>query len=115
MNGDIKVLMPKDRAMILDDELAIGVKNIPAIGTRFSMDVSDDALRRLGREAVAHSVVTLAEVTVHRHGREIQNAVHEFILNKEWALPIIEDEIRKTVRQMIVDMFTRPSEAESDV
>ena len=105
MKEPLRVPMPGPASFVGQDELLIHDEPLPQCGTRVSMDGSDEVWRRAGRAAIEHAVQRLAEETVRRHSHEITSAVHGYILNREWAEPIIEQAIKDGVERVIRDML----------
>jgi hypothetical protein len=99
--------MPGNRgAFIADDEIAVHAPDLPRTGHRISLDLAEEVYPRLGREAIACAVERLAVEVVYRHQAEIRRAVEGYVLNREWAEPIIREEISRAVRSIITDMLT---------
>lgn len=105
MNGPIKVPMPNRDAFIADGhDIAAGVSSLRT-GTRVHVDISDEAIARIGKHAIAGAVEALGEAVAYRHQADIQAAVHSYIFNREWAEPLIRAEIEKNVARILDDMF----------
>lgn len=81
---------------------------------RFTMDVSEDALANMGRQAMPHIALQIAERAVHEHAPLIQNTVSDYLADRAWAAPIIEDELRKTVRRFAFDLLTAVYKGSAD-
>ena len=106
-----RVIMPRASRWISDDDVRF-TTDAPRMGTRFYLDVSDEALARIGAEGVAHAVQRLGEAIAFEHRADITRAVHDILLDREWAEPIIRDEISKNVRRIMDEMFIPPDTEE---
>jgi hypothetical protein len=74
-------------------------------GRRFTVDVSHEVVADLKGEAGRLAVSRLTEAVVHYHSDAIRDAVHSIILDREWAEPVIREEIARAVRSVVADMF----------
>jgi hypothetical protein len=87
------------------DDVQAAAMRLPSVGVRFSMDVAEDALARMGREAIPHIALDIAKRVVYDNQDLIRSVITDYLRNREWCEPIIEDEIRKTVRAHVRGMF----------
>lgn len=96
--------MPRPTSFLVGGDIA--VSESPRVGRRFHMDVSEEALARIGGHALEVAVVRLGEAVAYRHQPEIERAVASYIHDRKWAEPIIREAIRNAVREVIRDMLT---------
>lgn len=89
-----------------ENDIAASVAKMPDYGRHFSMDVAEELLARMGRELLPHVAQKLAERVVHEHTPAIQNTVLDYLNDRAWAAPIIEDEIRKAVQRFTFDLLS---------
>ena len=84
------------------DVVAASVTRTPKVGVRFSLDVAEEALMSMGREAMPYIAKELATVAIHRNATVIDAAVHEKLYNdRAWLDKIIEEETRRITREFI--------------
>jgi hypothetical protein len=88
---------------IADDDVQI--MSMPPMGTRFFMDVNDEVLAKFGARALEHAIQRLGESIAYQHQPEIQTAVNAALYDHAWVRPIIEQEIRESVRDYIYGML----------
>lgn len=106
------VPMPTRANWIGEDDVAASATKLPNYGRRFSMDVAEEVLGRMGREMLPHIAQRLAERVVHEHSAAIQKTVLDYLGDRAWAAPIIEDELRKTVRRFAFDLLSTADKGE---
>lgn len=100
----LRVPMRQTAKMFAPEDVAACIERGPSFATRFSLDVAEEALAQMGREAMPFIVEKLAEGTIHREGHVIEAAVRDQLYNKrEWLEKIIEDETRKVVQSFMRD------------
>jgi len=103
----IRVPMRDPRAAwIGEGDLQLSATDLPRIGRRFNLDIAEDVLARIPAEGLAAAVDDLGRRVAYRYEEDIQRVVHSFILDREWAEPIIMAAISEAVYRVISDMLT---------
>lgn len=74
-------------------------------GRRFSLIVAEEALRKMGPQAVAHFTEKLAQRVVHEHDREISEVLLSYLRDRAWAEPLIRQFLREAIRDYVLDVF----------
>lgn len=107
MTDNIRVPLPSRPSMLAEDDVAASITKMPKFARRFSLDVAEDALAQMGREMLPHIALRIAERAVHHPEQQakIVNAVATYLDDPSWVAPIIEDELRKTIRRFAYDML----------
>lgn len=101
MSGRQRVPMrPARSGWIRDADVSISTEP-QAIGRRFNMDVNEVVLAQMGKHALEAAVEQLGQHVAYEHQHEIHTLVATALLDKAWALPIIEDEMRRCVRELL--------------
>ena len=105
MSEHERVPMRRRTNWIGEDDVSLKIEP-PLIGRRFTMDVSENVLAQFGAEAIKHCVERLGQEVAYRHQDEIHRMVAAAILDKAWALPIIEQELRRACREMVLSLWS---------
>lgn len=106
MNNRERVPMPNRGGWIADDDVNVSSIKTPPVGRRYSMDVSELVLAQVGARALEHAIQRLGEHVAYEHQDEIQRVVSAAVLDRAWALPIIEEEMRRAVREMVFSLWS---------
>lgn len=105
----IRVPLPGRPPFIAEDECLASVSaDRTRYARRFSLDIAEEALAKMGPAVVEHVAMQLGEITVRRHQHEIENAVFAYLTDRKWAEPIIRKAIEDSVRRFVFDMLTEP-------
>jgi len=88
-----------------EDDVSVSMEP-PLIGRRFSMDISEEVLAQIGARALEYAVEKLGQYVAHEHLPDIQHAVHSLLMDHSWIQPIIEDELRRSVREFVLSLWS---------
>ena len=105
MSRDNRVPMKDSNCFIAHDDISASIAQTPRYGYRFSLDVAEDVLQRMGPHAVQHVVERVAERAVFENQHLIHDAVHSFLFDRAWAEPVIHDAITRAVRECVYNMM----------
>jgi len=100
-----RVPMPPSKVQWGED-LDASVSLRPRMGRRLSMDVSEEALAQIGARGLEHATKRLSQEIVHLHAADIQRTIDGLLMDRSWAEPIIEDELRRGVRAFISSLWS---------
>lgn len=101
---DVRVPMRRRAQWVGADDVNM-TTTPPLCGRRFTMDVSDVALSQMGARVIEHAIERLGQEVPYRYVVEIQQTVVRLLDDREWARPIIEEELRRGVRAYVKDLF----------
>lgn len=95
---------------IAEDDVAASVARTPDVryARRFSMDVAEEVLAKMGPAVVQHVAQQLGERVVWNHQAAIESAVFAYLTDRTWAEPIIRKAIEDSVRRFVFDMLANP-------
>lgn len=105
MTERMRVPMERNGLPTMGDEHDVAVAVPPLVGQRFTMDVSEERLARMGREGIAHAVETLSRTVVYENEPAIRRAIESYLTDRKWAEPIIRQAIRDAVREFVFGMM----------
>lgn len=103
----MRVAMPKRHTQWIaeGDDMRLSLTP-PPMGRRFSMDINETVLLQLGARALEAAVEQLGRHVAYEHQHEIHAVVAEVLLDRAWALPIIEEELREAARAMVLSLWS---------
>lgn len=105
-------MSPNPAELVRSNDVELSATSVPGkVGKRFSMVVDELVLMKAPRAAVVHALERLGEQVACPMQREVEQRVGEILADRAWLRPIVEDEIRKTVRAHILSIFAPPEEA----
>lgn len=108
MSEPIRVLIREHPRAFGPDELEASITKMPNYARRFSMDVSEDTLAKIGSEAVPFFAAEIAKRIAYQHQDKIASAVNSFLMDAQyrpWVQIIIEDEVRKAVKEQAKELI----------
>jgi len=70
------------------------------------MDIDEAVLAQIGARALEHMIQRLGEQVAYEHQHEIHTAVSTLVHDIAWAKPIIEQEMRRAVREMVFSLWS---------
>lgn len=97
-----------------DDVIASSYSDPSRYASRFSLTVADEALAQMGPEVVRFVAQRMADQIQHEHYDTVQRLVHEFLMDRQWAEPVIKEAISHAVRDFIRDMFEYGDRAQKE-
>lgn len=106
MSEHQRVAMPNRSGWIADEDVNVSSVKTPRIGRRYSMDVDESVLAQIGARALEHAIQRLGEHVAYEHQHEIHSAVSTLVHDIAWAKPIIEQEMRRAVREMVLSLWS---------
>ena len=108
MHNEPRVPMkPKPASMIAEDDVAASVTTLSGrVGRRFSLDIDEEVLAKMGAMATEHIAGELGKQVAYRHQHLIEAAVSSYLTDRAWAEPIIRAAIRESVNRIVFDMLS---------
>ena len=88
-----------------DDVRVSSAPDGPLVGRRFAMDVSEAMLAQIGARGLEQAVDQLGRAIAYEHRDDIQRTVQSYLMDRAWAQPIIEEELRRAVREFVRELF----------
>lgn len=116
---DLRVPLRSPPSFIQADDVAASItSDRTRYAKRFSLDVAEEALKKMGPYVVEHVAQQLGESVVRRYQPAIESAVFAYLTDRTWAEPIIrkaiEDSTRRFIFDMLTDMLTDPPSPSGD-
>lgn len=97
---------PGEAFIITEDDIAASVTALDTrYARRFSMDVAEEVLAKMGADVIPHVAQCLGEQVVREHQQQITAVVDSYLMERKWAEPIIRKAIEDSVRRFIFDML----------
>lgn len=98
---------PKSSGWIGEEDVRAGRQlDPPRRGTRYHVDLSDDAIAQFGARVVESAIEQLGKSIPYNHQPEIQRAVDALLFDRAWLEPIIEAEVRQCVREFVMSLWS---------
>lgn len=105
-NEHPRVPMRRSRSPVWDDSDHVATQFEPPLtGRKFSMFVSEELLAQFGQRAMEEATKHLGQHIVYEHQGTIDAVVSRVLLDPEFMKPIIEQELRRAVRNMVLSLW----------
>lgn len=81
--------------------------SVPSVrcARRFTLDVAEDALEKLGPMAIQHFTERLAEQVVYENAPLVREVMLEYLRKREWAEPLIRELLREAIHDYVGGIF----------
>jgi hypothetical protein len=110
----MRVPLPSPPIFIQDDDVAASVCTTPRYARRFSLDIAEEALAKMGPAVVQHVAQQLGERVVWDHQQDIERVVFSYLTDRTWAEPIIRKAVEDSVRRFIFEIMISPPSTDTD-
>lgn len=105
-----RIAFPKSAPITLAEGADAEANITPTVSyaSRVTLDVAEEALRKLTPEVVPHIVAKLSERIAWEERGAVADAVHTYLLDGEWAEAAIKEAIHDIVREWFLGILKEP-------
>jgi len=102
--------MPSRSAFVGAGDVAVSAQPYSRmnVGRRFSFDVSEEVLSKIGRYALEQAIVNMAESVANMHRHQVEQAFFAALTdktNREWMEPLLREALTKMFFTIVADIM----------
>lgn len=106
MSDRMRVPMaPKREAFLAADDVSASAVCTPT-AVRFSLDVAEEMLAKIGPLAVEHFAERLATTIVYENQALVREAMLSYLRDRAWAEPLVKQYLREAIRDHVAAMMS---------
>jgi hypothetical protein len=99
-------MRPKSGGWINAEDIDLQIRSEPRVGVRsVSMVIDEAVLAQIGAKAFEAAVEQYGKHVAYEHMDRIQGLVVNLLLDKTWLMPIVENELRRATRDMVLSLW----------